>query len=319
MKTKGIKLLFLMVFTISSLTGIVNTLGFYIEPPIYEGYITCSGFIRNLDGDPIEGAWVQLIDENGREIGSFEFTSSTGHYSVTGRASRQYIKVQASTNGESEYVLRRAPGTYTVNFYFDIPSEEGNKIAYFLHNNHADPMTITSYGGILYDKGFDTVIHNFDEISYHWEEIIDQIDAVEGEEDYVFIFIIGHGKYLPDEDNSYVSIEYDNFMYSDDLNTNLAKLESKHIFVLIEACYSGGFSDLNGIGRCIITATDNYHWAMRTSDPMYGYFSDYFFQAIESGHSETYAYNYANNMLQTEHNQYQYPQMDDQDSDTWFG
>jgi len=160
--------LILLIIAVSSLTGVTSVFGIFIDPPDYDGYITCSGYIKNLQNEPLAGAWVQLLDSYGREIGSFEFTSSNGHYTITGRAARQYIEVKTSAGGLSSSVLKRAPGTYTVNFYLDIPSEpvvEENKIAYFLYNNDAGPKTITDFGDSLYDRGItDITYKNFDEI-----------------------------------------------------------------------------------------------------------------------------------------------------------
>ncbi|NHJ87471.1 MAG: hypothetical protein FK734_18565 [Asgard group archaeon] len=320
MKTKKIESLVFLIIFIFPLTGIIYGSGIYIEPPIYDEYIRVSGFVKNLEGSPIEGAWVELIDQYGRVIGSFEFTSSTGYYSVTARAARQDITVRASAEDQNASVIRRAPGTYTVNFYLDVQNEPiENRMAFFFYNSiDASEQYIDSYAAILQDKGFNTVTKkDFEVISDNWKDVLAEIDDMENENDFIFLYFCGHGSYQEDIDDS--SFTLDDSILSSELNIEISKFESQHIFIIVEACSSGGFSDLFGANRFVITSTDNYHLSQRMLVEGIGYFTDYFFTAIDLGYTENGAFNYASNCLLDEfENEYQYPQMNDQDPYQWF-
>ncbi|MHA1258439.1 MAG: C13 family peptidase [Candidatus Heimdallarchaeaceae archaeon] len=143
------------------------------------------------------------------------------------------------------------------------------------------------------EEGFDMIMYYEDEED--WEEaIIIDIDGNETAEDFVFIYIAGHGAYDEVEENSYLRIDpsTNTYMYSDELASCLNALETDNIFIIIFSCHAGGFKDdLKQSGRFVITESDcNTVAYLMDSVPDESVFSYYFFYRLNCGDSDNSAY-----------------------------
>lgn len=110
----------------------------------------------------------------------------------------------------------------------------------------------------------------------------------ENEDDIVVFYVASHGWKTRLEDrihgNAYF-FSYDATTYVFDetkiagkeLDSWLSTLDSKHVVVMLENCYSGRFLELRKIGRTIISAGGRYltcpcNWSDYLQDTMFGYY-----------------------------------------------
>jgi len=139
---------------------------------------------------------------------------------------------------------------------------------------------IDDYCDILEADGYSTYVY---QSPSSWISIIGFLDYLEDEDSIVLLYIPGHGYYTGAD--SRVQINFGLNIYSDDLRTEIDKLESKRICVFIDACQSGGFKDdLEKDGVTVITSNDYTHSSRAVCWPWiysaYPMFSRRFFNNI---------------------------------------
>ncbi|MHA1419446.1 MAG: C13 family peptidase, partial [Candidatus Heimdallarchaeaceae archaeon] len=295
---------------------------------------TCNGYVYDHMGDALSSATVKLIRMSDSAVLESDDTSVSGYYTFSEDVQENlYCKIQVEkTNYETQYVTMNCDEqtTYTS---FRSADTTVDKIAVFLYaTDLTDSTFIESYGEQLEnDEGFDTIMYYEDEED--WEEaIIVDLDGNETNDDFVFLYIAGHGNYDDKEENSYLRIDpsTNTYMYSDELVTCLNALESDNIFILIFSCHAGGFEeDLAQSGRFIITESDCDTVAyLMDFVPDESVFSYYFFYRLACGDSGSSAYEtartltisyYEENIEGGEYDEEpQYPMKNDQIAYTWF-
>ncbi|PKN45674.1 MAG: hypothetical protein CVU59_08375 [Deltaproteobacteria bacterium HGW-Deltaproteobacteria-17] len=147
----------------------------------------------------------------------------------------------------------------------------------FQADDYLFPQNMENFRSQLTDEeGYQvTTYANHDD----WEGALAQLDARENANDRVVLIFRGHGVLKSGFSRTNLSSEKDpayntgglyseahnlGELDSDDLAVEVARLESRDLFVLVESCYSGYFIDhLAGADRCIVTSADKIHmeWA----------------------------------------------------------
>ena len=299
-------------------------------PPF--GDLIFYGYVYDHTGDALASATVKI--KCGTAVLATTTTSSSGYYYVktVTMAEGLTIKLEVTKSGyETQSAsYSDSPGTRTKTFYVAPTNVE--KIAAFFYKTDATTSSymVTFGNQLITEEGFDSVLYY--ENPTDWEgNIDDDIDPLEDEDTFVFIYFCAHGAY--DGSNSYMVMsqywvvdwwifghwEY-RYCYSNALNTAIdTHLESENIFVLIESCHSGGFvDDLKGPGMFVIATTDHDNYAYCVSPvPSVGVFSQGFFSRLSSGYTDSLAYTFARYDAINAHSD-QNPMKDDQCSYTWF-
>lgn len=170
-----------------------------------------------------------------------------------------------------------------------------NKYAYIFYQ-HYDKWHRSDYGvvsdgrvdaycDILEDFGFTTYPYKDPD---NWITRMNELDALENENDIVFIWIPGHGFYAEGADVSSIRVNQggtSDYVQSDIFENYVDNLESKRIFVMVDACECGDFRDKLDIdGVSVITSNDESHdsiyYALYGIDYAYPKFSNKFFNKI---------------------------------------
>ncbi|MFW9995412.1 MAG: C13 family peptidase [Candidatus Odinarchaeota archaeon] len=121
------------------------------------------------------------------------------------------------------------------------------------------------------------------------------LNALEGPDDTVFVYIGGHGNYL--NGDSYVKLKPGgSYLYSSVFRTYMDLLQAENKGFLIEACFSGGFTEdfANHPNILAMTSANKYREACAVDElPSEGKFSMYFWNRIDAGDNAIEAFNYA--------------------------
>ena len=118
---------------------------------------------------------------------------------------------------------------------------------------------------------------------WFWKSKMSDLDALEDSNSIVYIYIAGHGFYDSNKDYSAVRMSRGIWIHSDEFATEVKKLESNRILVMVDSCNCGDFKDkliINGIS--VITATDQNHIAKSDISGDYSEprFSKYFYSRV---------------------------------------
>ncbi len=285
---------------------------------------TCNGYVYDDASDPISSATVKLKD--GLTVLDSDTTDVNGYYSFSEEVQENlYCELKAENTSVVFNSLYIYCSDQTTSHNF----RTVEKIAVFFYATDAITESyIDNFGDQLEaEEGFDTIIYH--ENTGDWEGDMEDLDDIEGAEDYVFIHVMTHGNYESGTDESDCTMQdaslYQNpdKMYSSEFGSSLDDIESDSIFVIIGSCYSGDFiDDCKGANRFIITTTDEDSLAYRwfDGDPIPNVepsFEHFFFERISDGYSDSSAFTYATTETQDDW-PYQDPLYDDQLSYTWF-
>jgi len=169
---------------------------------------------------------------------------------------------------------------YAVFFWQEFDTNDPNDSGIISENR------IDDYWALLEDWDFSIINHMN---TNDWRDDMDDLDDIEDSDDIIFIYIAGHGYYIPGNDVSTVRVSPsgDNtWIQSDYLDDYITNLESTRILVVIDACECGDFKDkLDIYGVSVITSTDESHdskFEARSYWPVYAepVFSNDFFDKI---------------------------------------
>ena len=282
---------------------------------------TCNGYVYDHRGIALSDATVKL--KEGSTVLESDTTDANGYYSFSEDVQENlYCKIQAEKTGYETHYIYIYCSDQTTSNTFRIAADSAQKYALFFYASDAvEEQYMETYGEqLIDDEGFDSVAYYEDEDD--WDGIIRGVlDTNETSNDFDFIYVVGHGNYDSEDDDSYVITDPSTNakMYSDDLASELSVLESKNIFVLIESCKSGGFvDDVQGSDIFVISTTDKtnyaYLFAAAPDDPI---FTHYFFERIDQGYNDGDSYSYARQEAIDENND-QNPQYNDQIDYEWF-
>ncbi|MCE7739531.1 MAG: carboxypeptidase regulatory-like domain-containing protein [Candidatus Heimdallarchaeota archaeon] len=283
--------------------------------------LRCKGYVYDHTGTALSSATVKLIKVSGGAVLKTVTTNSNGYYDFTKSVMENlHCKLQVSKTGyETKFIELYASGqTTTANFYIALTSAERiaaffvcTTAAQFGSDYETSPYVDGYISQLISEEGFDDYREYYDEAD--WEDAIAEIDTLEDEDTFVFIYIFAHGRsYGPTTQHTIVEIAPDVDMYSEDFAVEIAKLESNNIMLLAEACMSEGFvNDLEGTGVFVISTAklDQFaymEWYEDGYDPdgpphesyfpgMEGIFSRFFFESIHLCNSDYTAFLYARN------------------------
>ncbi|MBD3191115.1 MAG: hypothetical protein GF308_10745 [Candidatus Heimdallarchaeota archaeon] len=318
MKRKKICQIGILVILSLGFVGILKTLAMpwpgYPGPTPHE--FTYKGYVYDHTGsDDLSGAFVYMYDDHGNQVDN-DITDSNGYYKLTHYTCdyTTYTIEVSKTYYHPQSIDVYSSGIHNYNFYLE--NTLADKFAIFFYASDAIEDThIYTYRNRLRDgEGFDyTYIHK--DVN-DWKAKMSYIDSMENENDFIFIYLAGHGTYS--NSDSIVRVNPGNDGYrgamvtdsepttvdikSSEFETEINKLESKNILVVVESCFSGGFyEDLKyKSGVQVITSSDKYNAAyfynaveMNIGDADEGCFSHYYFAKIYSGGSDSVAFSYA--------------------------
>jgi len=287
---------------------------------------SCSGYVHNDDTSiGLEDAYVKLYDSNNVLLAS-EPTNFNGYYTIQGTTyASENFHLEISKLCYQTQTLNYIAGTYNDINVFLMPIDyNAQKLGFFFYNSEVNfNDCVQYYDGVIRVEGFTTTLY---ENENDWQSIMEDIDILEGESDYIFIYLLGHGQV--DNGHSAVNTGSNNWIVSDDFATYIDKLESNNIFIVVEACNSGGFvTDLQGPNRFVISSCRIDQLAIvpkfygLTLTPL---FSTYFFSYIFSFQSDIQAFTNAYVLTVLESSiltlgaLVQEPQYNDQLPETWF-
>ncbi|MCE7744005.1 MAG: hypothetical protein GPJ52_02600 [Candidatus Heimdallarchaeota archaeon] len=185
------------------------------------------------------------------------------------------IQIYSGSYGDGCYVLKYLK---LDNLGFDYGME---KIALFMWQDY-DPWApkakdggsgaitigeINNYCDVLEDQGYTTYKY---ENPSSWIAAIGFLDYCEDENSIVLIYIGGHGSYGGDPAISYIRVNDNVWVDSDDLRIEIDKFESKRILLIVDACKTGGFiDDCAKDGVSVITSNDYTHLSAWFYAPFY--------------------------------------------------
>lgn len=284
--------------------------------------LRCKGYVYDHVGTALIGATVKLIEVSSGGTLKSDTTDSNGYYDFTKSVMENlYCKLQVSKTGyETQYITLYA-SSQTTTKNFRIASDSATKIAAFFYaTDYTVKSTIEGYcNQLINEEGFEFVdVDEDDEYDLYFEDVSNwkikflQIEDLEDEDTFVFIYIGGHGEYLEEEDNSRLrltneEIEDPTYMYSNELADEIDDhLESKNIFVFVSSCHSGGFvDDVKKAGRFVIAEASidavTYYLIDENSLPELiplpeTAFSYFYFDRIHNDLSDRSAYNAARSL-----------------------
>ncbi|MBD3404597.1 MAG: hypothetical protein GF411_00500 [Candidatus Lokiarchaeota archaeon] len=188
--------------------------------------------------------------------------------------------------------------------------DEVEKIAVFWWSSIVGNDYLIQYiSDIMEDEGY-TIFYNFKD-THDFTSDFNQVESYEDANDIIFIYITGHG--FTNLVNSYVEINADLFplvLASDVFRSNVDRLDSNRVGVLVDSCFSGCWvTNMIGSGCLMISSADQLHFASGTSDNI-GTFTYFFYPPIDNdGMNALEAFNIACDQLQVaQGSNYQNPQ-----------
>ena len=291
--------------------------------------LRCKGYVYNHIGTTLTSATVKLIKVSGGAVLKSVTTDSNGYYDFTKKVMENlYCKLQASKAGyETQYItLYASDQTTTANFR--IAANSADRIAVFFYATDAIVEDyITPYGDQLEaEEGFDVVLYF--ENTGNLASAMSTVDTYENADDFVFIHIMTHGEDWYETGISAIDLNADSIFETTAgiFNTQLNRLESANIMLLVGACHSGSFIEAcSGSGRFIITATDIDHSAypmeeaIPNTEPVFEHF---FFEVMSSNLGDSTIYSSARYdtmvYVEEEYEEEQYPRKSDLCPYTWF-
>ncbi|MFX0062774.1 MAG: C13 family peptidase [Candidatus Hermodarchaeota archaeon] len=196
------------------------------------------------------------------------------------------------------------------------PPGEGEKIAVFF--SASDAYTPASYftgtlTNILRDEGYTKFFYFRDSTSP--QSNMATVDAYEGSEDTVFIYILGHGN--NNGQHSYTAFRPGgSIVYSNQFRSWYDALEAERKCLFVESCHSGDWADdFRASPYLAMSTSDETHlsYVGTYGGVQVGHGTYRFFYAVDNGYTGVNAWNYMRNYIAS-----QYPKIADYSSYTWF-
>jgi len=355
---KLIKTAFVLFLTLFLSMTIIGTLD--VSARGYTGTVTFQGEVTitpEIDGVPqttigLSGISVQLWKASivFPFIGPFQKVKSTttlggddlGEYSLSyyvqpGNLYELRVS-RLAYNSQNRLVFPMNP-IHTEDFTLN------GKVALFMWANDigesADDVINDYTDYLIEEEKFTNVLHRYEYLN--WEGAIDNVDSLETFNSQVFIYILSHGEMI-EPDNiwgfsfkegdtldsiawhvRYGKVDPNTLEYvcirSSALAEKIQCLESRNIFLAVEACYSGDFvwefDEFYANDKVfVMSSTDddpatlwigeNYEYCIyypgpgdppEENDPHGGVFSHYFFAGLALGKTDIQAFNYAVSMM----------------------
>ncbi|MBN1329311.1 MAG: hypothetical protein JXA54_07540 [Candidatus Heimdallarchaeota archaeon] len=282
------------------------------------GLTTFYGTVENPSDDPVNGVTVLLYDSYFYILGA-DTTDSNGDYSFT-----------ATLNDNSPYYL------FVMRTRFDTESKQvtsgggnnfelegdGYKLAYLFYANDAtDQDIMEEYKDILEAEDFIVeIIPDCLDVEAECEDIADY----EIYSDTIFVYVMGHGEYDEEEENSYTdfNMHETQFISSETFKGCLDDWEAERVFLFVDSCFSGGWvDDFHETPYLVMSSSDDSHYSYRFEymGNWEGRFSDKFFYYVDEGDTAVQAFNNAELYFDEETDDWpSYPQIEDNSSYTWF-